>query len=61
LRKEEHISHFNLEQALQFIAEVQPEKAYLTHISHLFGTHEEIERELPQHVRVAYDGMELLF
>lgn len=61
LRKEEHISHFNLEQALDFIAKVQPETAYLTHISHLFGTHEAIEEELPANVFVAYDGMQLQF
>jgi phosphoribosyl 1,2-cyclic phosphate phosphodiesterase len=59
LRKEPHISHFNLEEALAFIELVAPEKAYLTHISHVFGTHEEIEKELPAHVRVAYDGLEL--
>ncbi|NRA11773.1 MAG: MBL fold metallo-hydrolase [Crocinitomicaceae bacterium] len=57
LRKEEHISHFNLEQALAFIADIQPEKAYLTHISHLFGTHEEIEKLLPENVFAAYDGL----
>lgn len=61
LRKEEHISHFNLEQALDFIARVQPEKAYLTHISHIFGTHDTIEEELPENVFVAYDGMKLHF
>lgn len=59
LRKESHISHFNLEEALAFIELVAPEKAYLTHISHVFGTHKEIEKELPAHVRVAYDGLEL--
>lgn len=56
LRVEEHISHFNLEEALEFIATVGPKKAYLTHISHMFGTHEEIERMLPQNVSVAFDG-----
>jgi len=59
LRKEEHISHFNLEEALLFIKDIAPEQAYLTHISHLFGTHEEIEKNLPANVRVAYDGLEL--
>lgn len=59
LRKEPHISHFNLEEALAFIDLVAPEKAYLTHISHVFGTQEEIEKELPAHVHVAYDGLEL--
>lgn len=59
LRTEPHISHFNLEEALAFIAEVNPKKAYLTHISHLFGTHEEIRKMLPEHVDVAYDGLRL--
>ena len=57
LRKEEHLSHFNLDEALEFIEEVNPEKAYLTHISHLFGRHEEIEEMLPEKVHVAYDGL----
>lgn len=61
LRIEPHISHFNLEEALDFIAQVQPKKAYLTHISHLFGTQAEIEAMLPENVGVAYDGMRLLF
>jgi len=59
LRREEHLSHFNLEQALEFIHDIQPEKAYLTHISHLFGKHENIEKELPENVFVGYDGLEL--
>lgn len=61
LRKEPHISHFNLEEALNFIREVNPEKAYLTHISHMFGTHREIESELPPNVFAAYDGLKLNF
>ncbi|XOV68344.1 MAG: MBL fold metallo-hydrolase [Fluviicola sp.] len=57
LRREDHISHFNLEQALEFIKDINPEVAYLTHISHLFGKHDEIEKELPENVFVAYDGL----
>ncbi len=57
LRREEHISHFNLKEALAFINEIKAETTYLTHISHLFGTHEEIEQELPPNVFVAYDGL----
>ena len=57
LRREEHIAHFNLKEALAFIEDVKPEKTYLTHISHLFDTHEAIEAELPANVFVAYDGM----
>ncbi|HIB77792.1 MAG TPA: MBL fold metallo-hydrolase [Flavobacteriales bacterium] len=59
LRQSEHISHFNLEEALNFIKDISPEKAYLTHISHLFGTHEEIQALLPVNVDVAHDGLTL--
>ena len=59
LHRSEHISHFNLDEALAFIAEIKPETAYLTHISHLFGKHQEIEKELPPNVFLAYDGMTL--
>lgn len=54
-----HISHFNLEEALEFIARINPEKAYITHISHLFGTHQQIEKLLPPNVFAAYDGMRI--
>tara|TARA_B110000285_G_scaffold204881_1_gene242190 strand:- start:247 stop:1023 length:777 start_codon:yes stop_codon:yes gene_type:complete len=57
LRITEHISHFNLEEALEFIDEIKPEKAYLTHISHLFAKHIDIEEMLPENVFVAFDGM----
>ncbi len=57
LHRSEHLSHFNLEEALAFIAEINPERAYLTHVSHLFGKHQEIEASLPPNVFVAYDGM----
>ena len=59
LHRSEHISHFNLDEALAFISEIKPETAYLTHISHLFGKHQEIEKELPPNVFLAYDGMTL--
>jgi phosphoribosyl 1,2-cyclic phosphate phosphodiesterase len=59
LHRSEHISHFNLDEALEFIQKVNPEKAYLTHISHLFGTHKEIESLLPDNVFAAYDGLEI--
>lgn len=57
LHKSHHLSHFNLQEALDFIEDVKPEKAYLTHISHLFGKHADIERELPSNVFLAYDGL----
>ena len=57
LRREPHHSHFNLEEALDFIARIAPEKAYLTHISHLLGFHKEVEEELPDNVFLAYDNL----
>ena len=57
LRKEEHISHYSLPQALQVIDEVKPAKAYLTHISHQMGFHGQVQNELPENVFLAYDGL----
>jgi phosphoribosyl 1,2-cyclic phosphate phosphodiesterase len=59
LRKEKHISHYSLEEALQIIEEVKPEKAFLTHISHQMGFHREIQSLLPSNVMLAYDGLTL--
>ena len=59
LRKEPHHSHFNLEEALEFISLVNPEKAYLTHISYKLGFHKEVEKELPANVSLAYDNLSL--
>lgn len=59
LREEPHHSHFNLDEALDFIALVRPEKAYLTHISHILGLHDEVQRKLPPNVHLAYDNLEI--
>ena len=59
LRIAPHRSHFNLDEALDFINKVQPEKAYLTHISHLLGFHDEVEKSLPENVFLAYDELQL--
>ena len=59
LRKENHISHFTLSEALKIIEKVNPKKAYLTHISHLMGLHSEVEKILPKNVFLAYDGLKL--
>lgn len=61
LRIEPHYSHFNLEQALDFIQKIKPKKAYLTHLSHLMGFHEEVQKTLPKNVFIAYDGLEIEF
>ncbi len=59
LRNEPHDTHFNLQEALDFIALINPEKAYLTHISHLLGFHEEVQKSLPKNVFLAYDSLEI--
>ena len=59
LQIEPHISHFTLEEALEMIARIKPETAYLTHISHRLGKHNEISSELPKNVFLAYDGLVL--
>lgn len=61
LRISEHISHFNLSEALDVIKLVNPQKAFLTHISHLLGKHEEISKQLPKNVHIAYDGLTMEF
>ena len=59
LRKEKHVSHYNMEQAVRVLEFLRPEKAYLTHISHLLGFHKEVEKELPDFIHLAYDGLRL--
>lgn len=62
LRKSEpHHAHFILPQILDLVEELQPKKTYLTHISNRFGFHKEIEQELPDCIRLAYDGLEIEF
>jgi len=59
LRFESHNTHFNIEEALDFISLVQPQEAYLTHISHLMGFHDEVQKMLPKNVYLAYDNLEI--
>ena len=56
-----HISHFNLNEALEFIAFIKPKKAYHTHISHLFGKHTDIEKLLSPNDYPAFDVLEIDF
>ncbi len=60
LRKEEHISHMNLSEALDLINEVKPKIAYLTHLSHSFGLHAYEELKLPSGIKIAYDGLSFM-
>jgi phosphoribosyl 1,2-cyclic phosphate phosphodiesterase len=59
LRKKKHYSHFNLEGALAILEEFHPRQGLITHISHQMGLHEEVNRELPLNVMLAYDGMRM--
>jgi phosphoribosyl 1,2-cyclic phosphate phosphodiesterase len=59
LHHKAHHSHLNLSEALALIQEIAPEQAYLTHISHRMGRHEEVNKELPPNVALAYDGLEI--
>ncbi len=60
LRKDEHPTHFNLKEALEFIELIQPRKAYLTHISNRMGFHAKVSTELPPHVFLAYDELQVI-
>ena len=59
LREEPHISHFNLSEALEFIKLINPERAYLTHISHHLGFHDKVSKKLPEGVFLAYDNLKI--
>jgi len=59
LRISAHPTHLNLEEAISFVNEIKPKKAYFTHISHKLGFHEEVEKILPENVFLSYDGLEI--
>lgn len=57
LQREKHISHFNLDEALDVATKVGADQTFLIHISHRLGLHKQIEKELPNSVALAYDGL----
>ncbi len=59
LRRDPHLSHFTLDQALDIIAKTRPKRAYLTHISHQMGLYEDLCRVLPEGIFPAYDGLKI--
>jgi phosphoribosyl 1,2-cyclic phosphate phosphodiesterase len=61
LRKQKHISHFSLEEAIEMVQELKVPTAYFTHISHQLGRHSDIEAELPDGIHLSFDGSELKF
>jgi len=60
LRKKKHLSHFSLEEAVAILERIHPEKAYITHISHMMGFHEKVQQELPDFIKFAYDGLNIV-
>ena len=59
LQREQHISHFNLREALQMVETIQPRHTYLTHVSHKLGLHADVAKELPDDVSLAFDGLQV--
>ncbi|MDH4057457.1 MAG: MBL fold metallo-hydrolase, partial [Cyclobacteriaceae bacterium] len=59
LQNKPHISHFNLDQAIDMVNTIKPRKAYFTHISHRLGLHAKVESGLPKGMHLAYDGLRL--
>lgn len=59
LQREPHVSHFNLPEALEIVKRINPKQTYFTHISHKLGTHADVSEELPEHVDLAYDGLQI--
>lgn len=59
LRKEKHLSHFNLEEAIKIASELNTRQTFFTHISHQMGLHDEVSKELPKGMYFAYDGLKL--
>jgi phosphoribosyl 1,2-cyclic phosphate phosphodiesterase len=59
LQREQHISHFNLEEAIAMVEKIKPARTYFTHISHKLGTHADVSKELPDHISLAHDGLQI--
>lgn len=59
LRRTEHISHFTLNEAIDLANELKAKKTYFTHISHQLGNHKDVSLELPEHIELAYDGLQI--
>lgn len=59
LQKTDHISHFSLTEATELLKELKPEKGYIIHIGHKMGLHRDVEKDLPEFIRLAYDGLKV--
>jgi len=59
LQKQPHISHFNLEEAIEMAQELNADQTYFLHISHKMGTHKSVEGQLPDNIHLAFDGLSI--
>lgn len=59
LRREKHISHYTLDEAVALVNELEVPEAYFTHISHQLGLHSEVDQSLPSGMHLAYDGLQI--
>ncbi|MVM38209.1 MBL fold metallo-hydrolase [Spirosoma sp. HMF3257] len=59
LQRQAHISHFTLDQAVALAQRVNADRTYFVHISHKLGLHHEVEKELPDNIRLGYDGLQI--
>jgi phosphoribosyl 1,2-cyclic phosphate phosphodiesterase len=60
LRRDPHFSHSHLEKSIAFVEQLKPRRTFFTHMSHDLD-HAATEAALPPHIRLAYDGLQLLF
>ena len=60
LRREHHISHYTFQEAIELVNELKPRRAYFSHISHQLGLYEDVAKELPPHIQLAYDGLKII-
>jgi phosphoribosyl 1,2-cyclic phosphate phosphodiesterase len=61
LRRESHISHFTLDEAIAISTKLNPKQTYFTHISHQLGKHQDVDAELPAGINLAYDTLSFMF
>jgi phosphoribosyl 1,2-cyclic phosphate phosphodiesterase len=59
LQNEPHVSHFTLQEAIQVARELEVPRVFFIHMSHRLGLHGEIDKELPEGIKLAYDGLEI--
>ncbi len=60
LRREPHISHFTLEEAIDLSKKINAQSTFFTHISHQLGLHKDVEKELPNGINLAYDTFSIV-